>query len=76
MIAEKIEEEIVGAGRLIEDGVVGAHDRVGVAVDDGGAEGGRVGVVEIVERDGNIEAVTKSFGAAVNSVMLGRGNSF
>ena len=35
------------AGCLI-DGVVGAHDGVGFGFDDGGAEGGQVGVPEIV----------------------------
>ena len=47
-----------------------------MAVDDGGAEGGRVGVIEIVEGDGNVEAVAKRFGAAVDGVVLGSGDDF
>ena len=76
LIAEKAEEKMIGAGGLVENGIVRAHDGSGVAIDDGGAEGGRVRVIEIVEGDGNIEAMAKSFGAAVNGVMLGSRNSF
>jgi len=75
LIAKKAEEQMIGAGGLVENGIVGAHNGIGVAIDDGGAEGGRVGVIEIVERDGNVEAMAKSFWAAVNGVMLGSRNS-
>jgi hypothetical protein len=47
-----------------------------MAVDDGGAEGGRVGVVEIVKRDGNVEAMAEGFRTAVNGVVFGSGNGF
>ena len=76
LIAEKTEKELIGAGGFTADGIVGAHDGVGVAINDGGAEGGRVGVVKIVKRNRNIEAVTDGFGAAVNGVMLGSRNGF
>ncbi len=74
--AEKTVEKMIGAGGLTVDGVVGAHDGIGVAFDDSGTEGGSVGVVEIVKRDRNIEAVAKRFGTTVNGVMLGSGNGF
>jgi len=45
LIAKKIVEKTIGASGFAANGIVGAHDGVGVAVDDGGAEGGRVGVV-------------------------------
>ena len=43
-----LEEHLVGAGGVVIDGVVGAHDGVGLGLGDGGAEGGQVGVPEIV----------------------------
>jgi hypothetical protein len=74
LVAEKIVEKMVGAGGLAANGVVGAHDGIGMAVDDSRAEGRRVGVIEIVEGNRNIEAVTENFGAAVNGVVLGSGD--
>ncbi len=47
-----------------------------MAVDDGGPEGGRVGVVEIVERHRCVEAVAQNLRAAVNGVVLGSGDGF
>ncbi len=38
------EEHFAGAGGNVVDAVVGAHEGVGVALDDGGAEGGQIGV--------------------------------
>ena len=74
LIAEEVEEEMIGAGRLAEHGVVGAHNGISVSIDDGGAKGWRVGVIEIVERHGNVEAVAESFGAGVDGVVFGRGD--
>ena len=45
LITEEIEEQAIGASGFAADGVVSAHDGIGVAVNDGGAEGGSVGVV-------------------------------
>lgn len=45
LIAKEIEEKTIGAGGFAADGIVGTHDGVGVAIDDGGAEGGSVSVV-------------------------------
>ena len=73
-VAEKIEEKLIGTGGLAADGVVGAHDGVGVALRNRSAEGGSVGVVEIVERDGNIEAMAKGLRAAVNGIVFRSGN--
>jgi len=76
ILAKKIEEKMVGAGGFAANGVVGAHDGIGVAVDDGGAEGGGVGVVEIVERNGDVHTMTENVGAAVNGEVFGSGDGF
>ncbi len=68
------EEHLVGAGGVLIDGVVGAHDGVGLGVDDGGAEGGEVGVPEIVRGGVDVGGVAGGFGAAVDGVVLGRGD--
>ena len=46
------------------------------ALGDRGAEGRSVGVVEIVQRDMDVEAVAESFRAAVNGVVFGSGDGF
>jgi hypothetical protein len=56
-VAEKVEEKLIGTGGFAADRVVGTHDGVGVAFDDCGAKCGSIGVVKIVERDGNVEAM-------------------
>src|ERR1700759_4983350 len=68
------EEHFAGTGGNFVDPVVGAHDGVGFAVDDGGAEGGQVGVPEIVRSGIAVGLVACGFGAAVDGVMLGRGD--
>jgi len=45
LTAKEIEEQAIRAGGFAADGVVSAHDGIGVAVNDGGAEGGSVSVV-------------------------------
>ena len=45
-----------------------------MAFGDGGTKGGSIGVVEIVERDGNVEAMAECFGATVNGVVFRSGN--
>ena len=74
--AKQVEEPLVGASGLPQNRVVRAHDGVGVAVDNGGAEGRRVRIVEIVEGDRNIEAVAEDLGAGVHGVMFGRADGF
>jgi hypothetical protein len=77
VVAENVfEQHGVGAGRLAIDGVVGAHDRVGVGLGDGGAEGGQIGVPEIVGRDVNVGGVARRFRPAVDGVVLGSGDHF
>ena len=61
------------AGTL-STGVVGAHEGVGVALGDGGAEGGQVGVPEIVRSGIDVGFVTRGFGAAVDGVVFGCGD--
>ena len=75
VLAEDVfEQEIAGAGGFAVDGVVGAHDGVGLGVDDGGAEGGEIGVPEIVRGGIDVCLVASGFGAAVDGVVLGRGD--
>src|ERR1700676_150891 len=69
------EEHVAGAGGGFVDAVVGAHDGVGVAFSDGGAEGGQVGVPEVVLGGIDVGLVARGLGAAVNGVVLGCGNS-
>ena len=76
LVSKQIEEKMIGAGGFAVDGVVRAHDGVGAALDDGSAEGRRVGVVEIVGRYRNIETVAQRFGSGVDGVVLGRGDRF
>ncbi len=68
------EEHFAGAGRDFVDGVVGAHDGVGVALGDGGAEGGQVGVPEIVRGGVDVGLVARGLGSAVHGVVLGCGD--
>ena len=42
-----LQQHLVGAGRQLVDGVVGAHHGLHVALGDGGAEGGQIGLFEI-----------------------------
>ena len=72
LVAQRVKEKMIGAGGLTAHGVVGAHDGIGVAFHDRGAEGGSVCVSEVAGRNRHIEAVAQSFRAAVYSVMLGR----
>ena len=75
VVAEDVaEEHLAGAGGDFVDGVVGAHDGVGLAFDDGGAEGGQVGVPEIVRGGIDVGLVARGFGAAVDGVVLGGGD--
>src|SRR5580698_10025651 len=77
VLAEDIfEEEIACAGGLAIDGVVGAHDGVGFGFGDGGAEGGEVGVPEVVVGGIDVDLVACGLGAAVDGVVLGRGDGF
>ena len=68
------EEHFAGAGGDVVDRVVGAHDGVGVALGDGGAEGGQVGVPEIVRSGIDVGLVARGLGSAVDGVVLGRGD--
>ena len=69
-----LEQHVVGAGGLAVDPVVGAHDRGGMALDDRGAEGGQVGVLDIVGGDEDVGFVAGAFGAAVDGEMLRGGD--
>src|SRR5579862_3692095 len=68
------EKHFAGAGRDLVDGVVGAHEGIGAAVGDGGAEGGEIGVPEVVFGGVDVGLVAGGFGAAVDGVVLGSGD--
>ena len=68
------EEHLAGAGGGVVDGVVGAHDGVGAAFGDRGAEGGQVGVPEVVRGGVDVGRVTGGLGAGVDGVVLGGGD--
>jgi hypothetical protein len=70
--APYVEEPAAGAGRLAVQAVVGAHHALGAAFDDGGAEGGQVGLTHVALGGGGVEAVALGLGAAVDGVVLGR----
>ena len=58
VMAEAIDEKHgIGTGGLPVDGVVGAHDGVGVRFGDGCAEGGEIGVFEVKGRDIDVGGV-------------------
>jgi hypothetical protein len=69
-----LQQELVGAGGLAVDGVVGAHDGVGVALGDGGAEGGQVGVFSSCLLTVDVGGVAGGLGAAVHGEVLGSGD--
>src|SRR5205823_1167432 len=67
-----LQKELIRAGRLTIDGVVGAHDGTGVAFDNRGAERRRVRVQLVVLADVNVGEMTRGFRPAVNGEMLRR----
>ncbi len=74
-IAEMLfQQHLVGAGRPLIDGVVGAHHGLHVAFGDGGAEGRQVGLFEIARAGIDIEAVAQLLGAAVHREVLTGGD--
>src|SRR5580704_153575 len=75
-VAEMIAQEHgIGTGGSSVDGVIGAHDGLGMGFGHGSAEGGKVGVLEIVRRDIDVETVPDRLRATVHSVVLGRGDN-
>ncbi len=62
----------VSAGRRAVDGVIGAHHGLRVAFGDGGAEGGQVGVFEVVRGDVDVGLMARGLGAGVHGEVLGR----
>ena len=67
-----LQKELICAGGLTVDGVVGAHDRIGMAFNDRGAECGSVRVQLVVLADVDVSEVTRGLRPAVNSKMLRR----
>ena len=68
-----VEQGLAGAPGHAVDGVVHAHHRLHLALDDRRAEGGEVGVLDVVSRGLRVEAVPQGLGAGVHGVVLGRG---
>ena len=69
-----LQQQVVGAGGLAVDAVVGAHDRAGPGLGDRRAKGRQVGVDQVVLRDENVGLVPGRLGAVVHGEMLGRGD--
>ena len=69
-----MQKQFAGAGRGSIDGVVSAHDAVGVGVDDKASECGKIRVGEIVRGDDGVEGVARDSGPAVNREVFCRGN--
>src|SRR5690242_14845756 len=76
LVPQSAEEEMIGAGRFAPDGIVSAHDGIGVAFGDRGAKRGSVSVRKIVRRNGHVFAMAQRLRATVNGKVLGRGNNF
>lgn len=68
------EQQLAGAVGVVVDGVIGAHDGLDVAVDDGGAKGGQVSLFEIAGRDVDVKDVAQRFGSAVHGEVLAGGD--
>ncbi len=74
-IAEMVlQKHGVGASRRAVDGVVRAHDGLGVGFGDGGTEGGQVSIFQVVRRNLDIDAMAGGLGTAVHGVVFGRRN--
>ena len=65
-----LKQKIVGAGRLAVDPVVSAHHRSRLALGDGGAERGKIGVFHVVLGNLDVDAVTRRLRAAVHGEMF------
>ncbi len=65
-----LEQQITRAGRLAVDPVIRAHDRSGSGLDDGGAERGEIGILQVMRRDEDIRAVARGFRAAMHGEVL------
>src|SRR5215813_8275045 len=72
LFAKCVEEKVIGTRGLTEHGVIGAHDGVGLALHNRSAKRWRVGVGEIVRRDGHVEAMAQNLRTAMDGVVLGR----
>ena len=69
-----LQQHLVGAGGELVDGVVGAHHGLHVALGDGGAKGGQVGLFEIARAGIDVEAVAQLLRAAVHGEVLAGGD--
>src|SRR3954469_22998791 len=70
-----LQKELIRAGRLTINGVVGAHDGIGMAFDNRSAKCGSVCVQLVVLADVDIGEVTRGLRPTVNSETLGRRNN-
>ena len=69
-----LEQHLVGAGGELVDGVVGAHHRLHLALGNGGAERGQIGLFKIARAGINVEAVAQLLGSAVHGEVLAGGH--
>src|SRR5881392_2129747 len=56
-VAQHVEEKMICARRFAANGVVRAHDRIGLALHDRGAKSGSVSVCQIVGGHRHVEAM-------------------
>ena len=70
------QEKRIGARGLAVQGVVGAHDRLGFTFRDRRAEGGEIGVFDIMARRFDVGGVACGLRAAVNSEVFRGGDRF
>ncbi len=75
VVAQDVDQQQLAAarGRAVQ-AVVGAHDGVGLRIDDGRAELRQVGVPQVVRRGLHVELVAARLGAGVHGEVLRRGD--
>ena len=71
-VAQNVLEQVIArTSRLPVHPVVSTHHGASAAVDDGGAEGGKIGVLQVVHGDVHIGMMTGRFRTAVHGKVLG-----
>ncbi len=67
-----LEEEVVGAGRDAIDAIIGAHDGLDLGFGHSRAEGGEIGVLDVVRGGEDVVLVPARFRAGVDGIMFRR----
>ncbi len=66
VLTYQVAQQRAAAHRRAVDGIIGAHQRIGLAVDNGGTEGGCVGVGQVELRHIDVKSVAQGLGARVD----------